>query len=73
MMRAGGVTTPGGNYSTGTTVAGASGGVAGAGGTMRDVWRALGFLSAHRRAVVTAYAAWIVANLLDLTIPLKVQ
>ena len=74
MMRAGGVTTPGGNYSTGTTVAGAGGGAAsGAGGSMRDVWRALGFLKAHRRSVFTAYAAWIVANLLDLTIPLQVR
>lgn len=74
MMRAGGVTTPGGNYSTGTTVAGAGGGAAsGADGSMRDVWRALGFLKAHRRSVFTAYAAWIVANLLDLTIPLQVR
>ena len=40
---------------------------------MRDVWRALGFLKAHRRSVFTAYAAWIVANLLDLTIPLQVR
>lgn len=74
MMRAGGVTTPGGNYSTGTTVAGASGAGAGSsGGSLRDVWRALGFLKSHRRSVVIAYSAWVVANLLDLSIPLQVR
>ncbi|NCV01461.1 MAG: hypothetical protein EBV53_09795, partial [Proteobacteria bacterium] len=42
-MRGGGATTPGGNYSTGTTGAGGPVGrnaVAGSGGTWKDVWRA---------------------------------
>ncbi len=74
MMRAGGATTPGGNYSTGTTVAGVGSGGAGTGtGNLRDVWRALGFLRAHRRAVVIAYVAWVIANLLDLMIPMQVR
>ena len=76
MMRGGGATTPGGNYSTGTTGAGGPVGrnaVAGSGGTWKDVWRALGFLRAHRRSVVISYIAWTVANFLDLMIPLQVR
>ncbi|NDF39350.1 MAG: ABC transporter ATP-binding protein, partial [Proteobacteria bacterium] len=75
-MRGGGATTPGGNYSTGTTGAGGPVGrnaVAGSGGTWKDVWRALGFLRAHRRSVVISYIAWTVANFLDLMIPLQVR
>ena len=76
----GGGVTPGGNYSTGTTGPGSMFGRAGsatlgsaAGGTPRDLWRALKFLGGHRKWVIGSYVAWIVAILLDLQIPLQIK
>jgi ABC-type multidrug transport system fused ATPase/permease subunit len=82
MMRGGGggFTTPGGSYSSGTTGPGGMFGRSGSstlgnamGGTPKDLWRALRFLGGHRRAVITSYAAWIVANVMDLMIPLQIR
>jgi ATP-binding cassette subfamily B protein len=43
------------------------------GGTAKDLWRALQFLRGQRKWVIGSYSAWIVANLLDLAIPLQVR
>ncbi|HEX2186358.1 MAG TPA: ABC transporter transmembrane domain-containing protein, partial [Chloroflexota bacterium] len=80
MMRGGGGTWPGGSFSTGTVGPGGMFGRAGSatlgsasGGSAKDLWRALKFLRGQIRWVIGSYAAWIVANLLDLTIPLQVR
>ena len=85
MMRGGGggFTSPGGSYSSGTMGPGSPGSMFGrsgsstlgnaTGGAPKDLWRALRFLGAHKRAVITSYAAWVVANVLDLMIPLQIR
>ncbi len=80
MMRGGGGTWPGGSYSGGATGPGSAFGRSGSstigsaeGGTAKDLWRALQFLRSQLRWVVGSYAAWIVANLLDLAIPLQIR
>jgi ABC-type multidrug transport system fused ATPase/permease subunit len=85
MMRGGGgggMTSPGGSYSSGTMAPGAGGmfGRAGSstfgsasGGTFKDLWRALSFLGNHRRAVITSYVAWVVAIVLELQIPIQIR
>lgn len=82
MMRGGGGggTWPGGNFSNGTIGPGGTFGRSGSstlgsagGGTAKDLWRALQFLRSQRRWVAGSYAAWIVANLLDLAIPLQIR
>jgi ATP-binding cassette subfamily B protein len=45
----------------------------GSGGTVKDLRRALAFLKGHRNWVIGSYCAWVVANLLDLMIPLQVR
>jgi ABC-type multidrug transport system fused ATPase/permease subunit len=80
MMRGGGGGTwPGGSFSSGTTGPGVFGragsstlGSAG-GGTAKDLWRAMQFLRPQGKWVARSYAAWIVANLLDLAIPLQIR
>lgn len=80
MMRGGGGGTwPGGSFSSGTTGPGVFGragsstlGNAG-GGTAKDLWRAMQFLRPQGKWVARSYAAWIVANLLDLAIPLQIR
>ena len=81
MMRGGGGGTwPGGSFSGGTTGPGSMFGRAGSstlgnagGGTAKDLWRAMQFLRPQRKFVVRSYAAWIVANLLDLAIPIQIR
>ena len=80
MMRGGGGGAwPGGSYSSGTTTpetfdrAGSATIGSTSGGTYRDLWRALTFLGKYRHWVVGSYAAWLVANLLDLSIPLQIR
>jgi len=80
MMRGGGGTWPGGSFQTGTVGPGGMFGRAGSatlgsasGGTAKDLWRALKFLGGHKNWVIGSYAAWVVANLLDLMIPLQVR
>lgn len=82
MMRggAGGGTWPGGSYGSGTQAPGSAFGRAGSAtlgsagaGSVKDLRRALKFLGAQRKWVIGSYAAWLVANLLDLMIPLQVR
>src|SRR5436190_12300946 len=84
MMRGGGGTWPGGSYSTGTMGPGMGPGSmfgragsatlgSGTGGTLKDLWRALSFLKGHKQWVIGSYCAWLVANFLDLMIPLQVR
>lgn len=81
MMRGGGggFATPGGSFSSGTSGPGAFGRAGSStlgtstGGTTRDLWRAMKFLGNHRRAVITSYVAWVIANVLDLSIPLQIR
>jgi ATP-binding cassette subfamily B protein len=82
MMRGGGGggTWPGGSYSSGTIGPGSMFGRAGSatlgsgsGGTVKDLTRALAFLKGHRNWVIGSYCAWLVANFLDLLIPLQVR
>ncbi|MBI3973364.1 MAG: ABC transporter ATP-binding protein [Chloroflexi bacterium] len=80
MMRGGGGTWPGGSFSSGTTSAGSLFGRAGSatlgsagGGSWKDLWRALSFLRGQRKWVIGGYVAWLVANLLDLAIPLQIK
>jgi ATP-binding cassette subfamily B protein len=80
MMGGGGGAWPGGSFSSGSATPGGLSGRAGSatlgsasGGTVKDLWRALRFLGGHRNWVIGSYAAWIVANLLDLAIPLQVR
>src|SRR5688572_10107252 len=78
----GGMTSPGGSFQSGSSTSGAGSlfGRAGSstlgtatGGGPKDLWRALSFLGGHKRAVITSYAAWVVANVLDLMIPLQIR
>jgi ABC-type multidrug transport system fused ATPase/permease subunit len=80
MMRGGGGTWPGGSCSSGTVGPGSSFGRAGSatlgsagGGSVKDLWRAVKFLRGQLRLVVASYAGWIVANVLDLMIPLQIR
>jgi ATP-binding cassette subfamily B protein len=43
------------------------------GGTLKDLLRALGYLRRHKNLVIASYVAWLVANVLDLMIPLQVR
>ena len=81
MMRGGGGggTWPGGSFSSGTTGPGSMFGRAGSatigsagGGGPKDLWRAMQFLRPQGKCVARSYIAWIVANLLDLAIPIQI-
>ena len=81
MMRGGGGggTWPGGSFSSGTTGPGSMFGRAGSatigsagGGSPKDLWRAMQFLRPQGKYVARSYIAWIVANLLDLAIPIQI-
>jgi ABC-type multidrug transport system fused ATPase/permease subunit len=82
MMRGGGggMTTPGGSFSSGSTSSGSLFGRSGAstlgtatGGTYKDLWRALEYVRRRRVAVIVAYVSWLVAILMDLAIPLQIR
>src|SRR5215213_3070464 len=84
MMRGGGggMTSPGGSYSSGTmgpgvgSMFGRSGSStlgSASGGTFKDLWRGLSFLGNHKRAVITSYVAWVVAIVLELQIPIQIR
>ena len=74
----GGSTTPGGSFQSGSGVsmfgrAGSSTLGTATGGTVKDLFRALRFLGGQKNLVIASYTAWIVANVLDLMIPLQIR
>jgi ATP-binding cassette subfamily B protein len=81
MMRSGGGGVwPGGSFSSGTVGPGSMFGRAGSstlgsasGGTFKDLWRAMKFLGGQRKLVITSYISWIVAQFIELSIPLQIK
>jgi ATP-binding cassette subfamily B protein len=72
----GGSTTPGGSYQGGTSLfarPGSSTYGAGSGGTPKDLWRALRFLGGQKKLVIVSYTAWVIAQFVDLMIPLQIR
>src|SRR5688572_2012830 len=78
----GGMTSAGGSFQSGSSTPGVVSMLGRAGSSTigtatgsgpKDLSHALSFLGGHKRAVIPSYAAWVVANVLDLMIPLQIR